>query len=197
MPMINAGAEDRALVATLLLAGLRIGEALAVEWRDVDLTRGSMVVRASKTPAGVRTVDLTPMLRRELAEHKLRSHYSTPQDPVFATAAGTNDNRSNVLRRVVRSSAARVNMLMEQSDLALMPADVTNHDLRRVFSSLLDEANAPRAYKDQQMGHKPEGLAAAYDRPFKRERDIGQRIDALVITADPRNRSDQRDRNAS
>jgi len=57
------------------------------------------------------------------------------------------------------------------------------HDMRRVFSSLLDEVNATRAYKDQQMGHKPPGLADAYDRAFKRRRDVGERIDALVQSA--------------
>lgn len=196
-PMIVVAGDDGALVATLLLAGLRIGEALVLEWRDINLTDGSLVVRASKTAAGVRTIDLTPMLKRELAEHKLRSRYSAPHDPVFATASGTVDNRSNVLKRAVRRSAIRVNVLMEQLELAPMPTDLTNHDLRRVFSSLLDEVNAPRAYKDQQMGHKGEGLAAAYDRPFKRERDIGIQIDALVSAANPLTGSERRDRDAS
>ncbi len=90
-----------------------------------------------------------------------------------------------------------MNALMQESGLPPMPTDVTNHDLRRVFSSLLDEVNAPRAYKDHQMGHKPEGLAAAYDRPFKRERDIGQRIDALVNPEDGAADTDRRRRDAS
>lgn len=137
------------------------------------------------------------MLKRELAQHKLRSRYSAPEDPVFATATGAVDNRSNVLKRAVRRSALRVNVLMAQSDLAPMPKDVTIHDLRRVFSSLLDEVNAPRAYKDQQMGHRPERLAAAYDRPFKRERDVGKRIDELVITSNPFPDTDHRGRHAS
>ena len=81
MPMIDAAGEDRALIATLLLAGLRIGEALAVEWRDVALNEGSLLIRVSKTPAGVGTIDLTPMLTRELAQHKLRSRYSAPGGP--------------------------------------------------------------------------------------------------------------------
>lgn len=197
MPMIDAARQDRALIATLLLAGLRIGEALAVEWGDVDLNDGSLLIRVSKTPAGVRMIDLTPMLKRELAQHKLRSRYSAPGDPVFATETGTVDNRGNVLKRAVRRSALRVNVLMAQSELAPMPEDVTIHDLRRVFSSLLDEVNAPRAYKDQQMGHRPDGLASAYDRPFKRERDIGKRIDELLITSNPFTNTDHRDRHAS
>ena len=44
--------QRRALLATLLFAGLRIGEALALRWRDVDLARGTIAVRAAKTDAG-------------------------------------------------------------------------------------------------------------------------------------------------
>jgi integrase len=32
---------------------LRIGEALSLRWRDVDLARGTITVRAAKTDAGV------------------------------------------------------------------------------------------------------------------------------------------------
>jgi len=60
----------------------------------------------------------------------------------------------------------------------------SRHDLtHRRTDSLLDEVNATRAYKDQQMGHKPPGLADAYDRAFKRRRDVGERIDPLVQSA--------------
>jgi integrase len=42
----------RAILATLVFAGLRIGELLDLRWRDVDLTAGLITVRASRrTPA--------------------------------------------------------------------------------------------------------------------------------------------------
>ncbi len=59
--------QRRALLATLTFAGLRIGEALSLCWRDVDLARGTITVRAAKTHAGVRTVNVLPVLRDELA----------------------------------------------------------------------------------------------------------------------------------
>lgn len=90
-----------------------------------------------------------------------------------------------MLKRIVRVSARRANTALADSGVRLIPEDLTNHDLRRVFSSLLDEVNAPSAYKDQQRGHKGRGLADAYERPFNRQRDVGQRIDSLVGSACP------------
>lgn len=57
----------RAILATLTLAGLRIGELVELRWRDVALTAGRFTVRAAKTHAGVRHIDRLPALRDELA----------------------------------------------------------------------------------------------------------------------------------
>jgi len=43
----------RPLMATLVFGGLRISEALALRWRDVDLAGGRLRVRSSKTDAAV------------------------------------------------------------------------------------------------------------------------------------------------
>ncbi len=48
----------RALLATLVFAGLRIGELTALRWRDVDLAGNRITVHASKTDARVRQIDL-------------------------------------------------------------------------------------------------------------------------------------------
>ena len=169
-------------MATLALAGLRVGECLALLWEDVDTAHGLLHVRRSKTDAGV-AVDMTPWLRRELVQHKLASKFSAPKDFVFCTATGKIRDRKNVLARVVRPSAQRANETLGGEGESLIPADVCTHDLRRLFSSLLSEVSAPTAYRDQQVGHKGRGLADAYDRPFKRDRDIGERIDALILSS--------------
>jgi integrase len=64
--------QRRALLVTLVFAGLRISEALALRWRDVDLARGEIVVSTSKTDAGIRRVRILPVLRDELLSLRAR-----------------------------------------------------------------------------------------------------------------------------
>ena len=77
--------------------GLRIGEAAALRWRDVDTTRGLVVVREvlvevrgvvtlgpPKTAAGRRTV---PIMTREVAA-RLEAKRAKPDDYVFAAVEG-------------------------------------------------------------------------------------------------------------
>ncbi len=82
----------RALCAVLGYAGPRISEALDLYERDVRLhdPAGSRLwIADSKTPTGVRHVEITPALRDELLAHraeKVRYGYPTgPEDPLFCT----------------------------------------------------------------------------------------------------------------
>jgi integrase len=75
---------DRAVWATALLAGLRRGELLALDWPNVDLAAGVLRVARSYDPTsgtfgrpkskhGIRTVPITAALAPYLREHALRS----------------------------------------------------------------------------------------------------------------------------
>jgi integrase len=83
----------RATLATLVFAGLRIGELLDLRWRDVDLTAGRITVRASKTDAGVRQVDMLPVLRGELLALKAAARHTEANALVFGTHRGTQQER--------------------------------------------------------------------------------------------------------
>ncbi len=54
------------LYATLLTTGLRLGEALALTWADIDLARGLLLVRQGKTPNARRAIRLPDGLVEEL-----------------------------------------------------------------------------------------------------------------------------------
>ena len=61
----------RPILATLAGAGLRVGEAIALEWRDVNLATGILRVGQAKTDAGThREVDLPGGLIEALSEWK-------------------------------------------------------------------------------------------------------------------------------
>ena len=74
----------RTWVLVRLRAGIRLGEGLALKWSDVDLTTGSLRIRATRwrglegTPKGgrERTVPLSDDARATLAAHRhLRGRY--------------------------------------------------------------------------------------------------------------------------
>jgi integrase len=66
--LLDEAGDNRPLVAVMALAGLRVSEAIGLRWRDVDLARGQLRVRQSKTDAGVREVDVSPDLLDELKQ---------------------------------------------------------------------------------------------------------------------------------
>jgi len=164
----------------MTLAGLRVGEACALRWRDVDLARGRLHVAESKTDAGVRVVDLSPDLRDELAAAKARARTAGATDLVFPTQRGTARDRHNVRARVLATAVSRANAARAEARLPPI-VGATNHTLRRTFASLLYEAGASPAYVMAQMGHTSSALALeVYARKMDRTRDTGARMDALL-----------------
>src|SRR5215208_3130222 len=87
-------AGRRALIATLVYAGLRIGEATGLRWRDIDLANGRISVGDSKTEAGVRLVDILPALRDELTGDRHATAKAEPADLVFPTSSAAGATRT-------------------------------------------------------------------------------------------------------
>ena len=100
---------------------MRIGEALALRWRDVDLAGGRMRITDSKTDAGIRQVDLLPVLREELSVLKAITPYPAQTDFVFPTETGGPQNASNVRNRVLALSVERANQRLEEAGLLRCP----------------------------------------------------------------------------
>jgi integrase len=178
--LLEAADEHRALLATMILAGLRVGELTALRWRDVDLPGGKLRVADAKTEAGVRVVDVTPMLLDELKLHRADTPTIVAGDLVFGTSRGTTRNRSNITRQILRPAIERANVELEGA--GRNPIEhVTNHSLRRTFCALMYEAGATPAYVMAAMGHTDASLALeVYSKVMERSRDTGARMDALV-----------------
>jgi integrase len=173
------------LLATLILAGLRVGEALALRWQNVDLAMGRLRIEGAKTDAGVRVVDLSPDLRDYLATHKAGSRFGQADDLVFPTREGRLQNSNNVRNRTLRGAIERANERLAKKRLPLIPAKLKTHELRHTFASLLFEAGATVPYVMDQLGHAdPKVTLSIYTHVLGRKPDHGKRLDALVRGAD-------------
>jgi integrase len=178
--LLAAAEKHRALLATMILAGPRVGELAALRWAEVDLAAGRLKVEDSKTDAGVRVVDVTPLLLDELKLHRASAKNDGPQDLVFGTSRGTMRNRSNITRQILQPAIARANEQLAEEGRPPIQG-VTNHSLRRTFCALMYEAGATPAYVMGQMGHTDASLALEiYTKVMERKRDTGERMDALI-----------------
>jgi integrase len=141
------------LTRFMLATGVRIGEALAVHWPDLDLEAGTVAVdhnvvrvkgsglvrKSTKTAAGERTLRLPSwaldMLRKRHADT------DDPDGPVFPDSIGGLRDPSNTSRdfRDARDAAGF--------------GWVTSHVFRKTAATMLDEAGlSARAVADQ-LGH--------------------------------------------
>ena len=99
------------MVWLLRWTGLRVSEACAVRLQDLDLTPGreSILVRKSKTPTGVRTIPIVPLLVPELEQWLsllTDRDVTSPQAALLATRTGS-AFKPTFVWRVVKRAAAR------------------------------------------------------------------------------------------
>jgi integrase len=97
--------ESRPVAATLFYGALRVSEALALTWADVDFDRATITVRGTKTEASSATIPFLPALVAELRAHRERQaarSFATihPEAVVFQSVNGRPLHRRNVLRAV-------------------------------------------------------------------------------------------------
>ncbi|MGZ4415885.1 MAG: tyrosine-type recombinase/integrase [Gaiellaceae bacterium] len=143
----------RVLLAILAGAGLRIGEALALRWRDVDLGTGTLYVRDAKTTKGIREVHLTPALRELLALWRADTKHADAADFVVCTSTGRKHNPSNLRRDVLAKTVTAANVKLEEAGIAPI-GSLTFHGLRRTYASLRCVCGDDMRYTADQLGHE-------------------------------------------
>jgi integrase len=134
----------RPIVQTALGSGLRLGEVVGLDWRDVDFEQNVIVVRQNYgkdgrlgTPKGgkVLPVPLVPELRRILVELKLAAKDTSPDAPVFVNKIGGR-RRPNEVERAFAKARTYAGLTTE-------PRAIRFHDLRHTAITTL--ANQPGA----------------------------------------------------
>lgn len=174
MTLLEAAPKGhRPILATLAGAGLRIGEAVNLDWRDVNLATGILTVRESKTDAGTgREVDLPGGLLGDLKRHKADSERIGPNDPVFVTRGyGAEPERQaeDNVRRRLKTAITRANVELERTGIEPISERVSPHSLRRTYASLRGALRDDPIYVAEQLGHEdPTFTFRVYQRAIKR-----------------------------
>ncbi len=188
IPEVLALAEEvpdryEALVHLLVWSGLRVGEASALQRRDLDLTpgRANLSVRervyrlkgvydidTPKSRAGVRTIAIPALLAGQLAEH-LDAYTDKPATSlVFTTETGGNIRTTyyQVLRRALNRMGR---------------PDIRPHDLRHTGMTLAAEAGASLAELKHRLGQSTTQAAEIYlHATTDHGRRIAERMDELA-----------------
>jgi integrase len=158
----------RVLLAVLAGGGLRIGEALSLRWRDVDLGTGSLYVVDAKTPKGIREVHLTPALREELSLWKADAKHTGTADYVIHPSPGRKHNPSNLRRDVLAPTVKAANVKLAELGIAPL-APITFHSRRRTYASLRCVCGDDIRYTADQLGHEdPRFTLKVYAQASKR-----------------------------
>lgn len=106
----NMPSNLRALIVLLYLTGLRIGEALALKWGDVDFEHSKLYVRRSvwrrreqapKSRRSIRAKHLLDGLAQVLKRHRELSVSSQAEDYIFANGAGRYYDPDDLRKRVL------------------------------------------------------------------------------------------------
>lgn len=180
------------LVIVLACSGLRLGEGLALRWRDIDLARGTLRVERTlseisdgklifgepKTKRSRRTVELPERalaaLRRQRAGVGAEPH---PERLVFTDAKGGPWRRSNLVRRGWSG-------LLEAAKVPKLGF----HVLRHTHATLLLAGGVPVHIVAGRLGHSSPAITlAVYPHAFEADgKAVSERLEALLETGTTR-----------
>jgi integrase len=167
-------AREAVVIALLRWAGLRVSEACAMRWCDVDERRGFLFVRSSKTEAGVRAVTLLDGLVGPLADwrrHLERHNLYDPVGPVLMTNRRT-AMKTGFVWRVVKRVAARAGVRTRPAPdrSGQNVSSVTDHTLRRTFASDLLNREVRLEVVAVTLGHADTRVTQQYYAELQAER---------------------------
>jgi integrase len=152
----DAHFKRRPMIATMIYAGLRIGELCSLRWRDVDLAGGWLAVADSKTDAGVREVKIRGALRDELLAVR---PLDVDQDAfVFATRTGRRQYETKIRDLALAGAETRANTDLAARGLPPLPK-LKPHSLRRTFATALYALGETPRLIMSEMGHTDPALA--------------------------------------
>jgi integrase len=150
--------QDAELVRVAAYTGLRLGELLALRWRDVDfgssvltISRGMSAGIETTTKSGrVRRVPLPAQASEALQRMASRPDFTAPAEFVFVDALGRPLNSVTVRKR------------FKQARDAAGARPLRFHDLRHTYGSLLAAAGIDLVTIKETMGHSALSTTGRY-----------------------------------
>lgn len=144
------------LFLILFRTGMRLGEALALQWEDVDFHSGVILVRkswrnsvmsATKTGKS-RQVDMSSQLSAELLHLKMRRKREAIRKGMSQPVEAVFHDRSNghLSQNSVRNVWKRV---LDKSGVGYRKVHTTRH----TFASMMLSTNVPISYVSKMLGH--------------------------------------------
>jgi site-specific recombinase XerD len=176
-------AQERAIVDLLFWTGLRVGEACALTWRDVDLERGEIRVQSAKTDSGMRAVLVLPELDAGLRDWRAyleRQGLYRPDAPLLATKRGTPTSPQRawaVLKRVAERGGVRARSAIDRSGDNV--STISPHTLRRTFATTLINRGVRLETISKALGHADVSTTAAYYAELMPEQVRMEILDAM------------------
>lgn len=144
--------RNRALIALLLATGLRRAEAVALEWRDVDLLNATITVRHGKGDKHrIATIvgDFAPYCLDAWREFSVGDYVFPPMDNLGVVT----DDRP--------MSADNLYRIIKQTE-RITGVEFSPHDLRRSIATELLTEGAPLADVQAQLGHAAASTTLRY-----------------------------------
>lgn len=142
------GRDVADLVAFLAALGPRIAEALAVTWDDVDLDKGTVHLRGTKTRASNRTLAMPPWLTDTLRVRQGRDDRAPSVFVFGAPRAGTMRDARNVARYL--------RTVLDRAGYAW----ATPHAFRRTVATLIVDGGLSVALAADVLGHADPSMTA-------------------------------------
>jgi len=162
--------KDYIIFLTLAYTGMRIGELLALKWKDIDFGENSINIYKTlynpknniiqyklvppKTPTSKRKISIDETVLEELKKHKAKQnavkleHRSEWHDKDFIF---TKEKDYWGYPEIAKTAERRMKRLLK---IAGLNTDLTPHSLRHTHTSLLAEAGVSLPEIMERLGHK-------------------------------------------
>ncbi len=187
-PPNRRGLGRREMIATLGLAGFRIGEMMDLKVAQVDLQRCRFKLADAKTEAGLREVEISLYLRDELIDYAMdrraRGMPLGPTDHFFGTATGKRRDPDRFRDRILARAVERANANRTAGGLPSLPS-ITPHSLRRTWATFCAMIGRDPKWVAAQIGHvNPKFTFSVYQQVATRRYIDEQAVWVLMRFAD-------------